>query len=108
MTTLQWLPAASYESRYGRDRAVPPLTARILARDSDGQVALFEVAGRSFGFSGHPGFKRAIAEDLVMEFEESPADAATTLATAHTVTRAIEDALVPIMTGLVQRTGWMD
>jgi len=61
----------------------------------------------AFGFAFHPGFKLAIAEDLIMEFEESPADTGQTLGELRGMSRRIEDALVPIMTGLVQVTGLM-
>jgi hypothetical protein len=46
-------------------------------------------------------------EDLIMEFDESPADAGPALEKLRLAQRPMEDALVPIMTGLVQLTGWM-
>ena len=42
-----------------------------------------------------------------MEFEEAPADPVPGLRDLRAAQRAIEDALVPIMTGLVQMTGLM-
>jgi len=48
-----------------------------------------------------------MAEDLVMEFEEAPEDPAPELQKLQTMVREIEDSLVPIMTGLVKITGWM-
>jgi hypothetical protein len=48
-----------------------------------------------------------MVEDLIMEFEESPADAQAQLEKLRAAQREMEDALVPIMTGLVQVTGWM-
>jgi hypothetical protein len=80
----------------------------VLARDESGRPALWQFGKRAFGFAGHPGLKVAMIEDLVMEFEESPADAGDALPRLRSVQRAIEDALVPIMTGLVRLTGWMD
>jgi hypothetical protein len=79
----------------------------VLARDAQGRVALFQVGKRAFGFAGHPGLKVAMVEDLVMEFEESPPDIDVALGALRAAQRAIEDALVPIMTGLVQATDWM-
>jgi GMP synthase-like glutamine amidotransferase len=93
---------------YGRDRPVPPPDARILAVDSAGRPALFQVGANALGFTGHPGVKAAIIEDLVMEFEEAPADPGPTLARLRDVQRALEDALVPIMTGVVQLFRWME
>ena len=57
--------------------------------------------------TGDPGLKTAMAEDLVMEFEEAPEDPAPTLQALQVMMREMEDSLVPIMTGLVKVTGWM-
>ncbi len=93
---------------YGRDRPEPPASARILARDAAGRPALFQVGASALGFTGHPGVKPAIIEDLIMEFDESPVDPATGLERLRTLQRSIEDALVPIMTGVVKVLGLMD
>jgi GMP synthase-like glutamine amidotransferase len=93
---------------YMRDRPVPPAYARILAEDEAGRPALFQIGENAFGFTGHPGFKPAIAEDLIMEFEENPPDPGPALERLRGMKRELEDALVPIMTGLIQRTGLMD
>jgi GMP synthase-like glutamine amidotransferase len=92
---------------YMRDRPVPPPGARVLAVDGRGRPALFQAGERCFGFCGHPGAKVAMLEDLVMEFEEAPADVAAGLERARAVQPELEDALVPIMAGLVQTTGLM-
>lgn len=49
-----------------------------------------------------------MVEDLVMEFDESAPDVGPGLARSWSVQRELEDALVPMMTGLVQIAGWMD
>jgi GMP synthase-like glutamine amidotransferase len=103
-----YLPETYPLAIYMRDRPVPPAGAEVLARDESGRPALWQFGKRAFGFAGHPGLKVAMIEDLVMEFEESPADAGDALPRLRSVQRAIEDALVPIMTGLVRLTGWMD
>ena len=92
---------------YARDRAVPPATARVLAADAEGAPALFQIGANSFGFAGHPGMKRGMIEDLVMEFEETPADLAAGLAAFATVQRALAEALSEIMVGLVKAAGLM-
>lgn len=93
---------------YQRDRAVPPAYAQILAEDESGQPALFQIGKNAFGFAGHPGFKLAMAEDLIMEFEEGPSnDTGPEFAKAQAMKTEIGDSLVQIMTGLVQITGWM-
>lgn len=93
---------------YGRDRPVLPHGADVLARDAAGRPALFQVGARALGFTGHPGTKPAIIEDLIMEFEEAPADPGPTLEQLRRVRVALEDALVPIMTGVVRILGLME
>lgn len=103
-----FLPESYPLVRYGRDRFVPPDSAEVMAVDERGEVALFRCGERAFGFSGHPGIKAAIVEDLVMEFAEGPTEPAESLAALRGLKDAIEDALVPIMTGLVRATGLME
>jgi GMP synthase-like glutamine amidotransferase len=93
---------------YMRDRPLPPPDATVLANDDAGRPALWQYGRVAFGFSSHPGLKLAMIEDLAMEFEESPPALGDGLARLRLAQRGLEDALVPIMTGLVQATGWMD
>lgn len=103
-----YLPSDYPLALYMRDWPRPPQDAAVLARDAQGRVALFQIGRRAWGFAGHPGLKVAMVEDLIMEFEESPPDIDGPLAALRATQRALEDALVPIMTGIVQLTGWMD
>ena len=93
---------------YMRDRPIPPADARILAVDQADRPALFQVGGNSLGFTGHPGAKLAMIEDLVMEFEETAVDPGPAMVALRARQREVEDALVHIMTGLVQVTGFMN
>ena len=94
--------------RYMRDVAAPPDYADVLAVDDEGAPVLFQIGKSAFGFSAHPGIKPAMIEDLVMEFDEAPkGDVAAELVKVAACKTKIEDALVPIMTGLIQHTGWM-
>jgi GMP synthase-like glutamine amidotransferase len=102
-----FLPARYPHAVYMRDRPVPPPDARILAVDEQDRPALFQVGANALGFTGHPGFKTAMAEDLIMEFEEAPDDPAPMLQQLQLLAREIEDALVPIMTGIIKVTGLM-
>lgn len=102
-----FLPERFPHVTYMRDRPVPPPEAQILAEDDRGRPAVFEVGGSALGFCGHPGFKTAMAEDLIMEFEEAPEDPAPTLQRLQLLVPEIEDALVPVMTGIVKVTGLM-
>lgn len=103
-----YLPLTSPHVVYMRDRPDPPAYARILARDESGHPAIFQIGQSAIGFTGHPGFKLAMAEDLVMEFEESPENPAPRFTALSQMKHEIEDALVPIMTGIIQLTGWMN
>lgn len=103
-----YLPPAYPLAIYMRDWPVPPASAVVLARDGDGRPALWQIGSRAFGFVGHPGLKVAMVEDLIMEFEEAPSDIHTELSRLRENQRALEDTLVPIMTGLVQQMGWME
>jgi GMP synthase-like glutamine amidotransferase len=103
-----YLPARYPLPLYQRDRAVPPPHAEVLAVDGKGRPALWQAGARALGFAGHPGLKVAMVEDLVMEFEEGPAEVAAGLAALRAAQRGIEDALVPIMTGVVSLMGWME
>ncbi|MBU1210549.1 MAG: hypothetical protein KJ587_04635 [Alphaproteobacteria bacterium] len=102
------LPAEFPIVTYGRDHAAPPDYAQILAVDGDGLPAVFQVGANAFGFSAHPGLRPAMIEDLIMEFDEVPPNISDILPTLASLGPKIEDALVPIMTGVIELTGWMD
>ena len=100
------LPEAFPHVVYMRDRPVPPDYADILARDAAGNAAVFQIGRRAFGFTSHPGIRRAMIEDLIMEFEAGPDDPGPGLDAIGAVQPRIEDALVAIMAGLVAAVGW--
>jgi GMP synthase-like glutamine amidotransferase len=102
-----FLPERFPHVSYLRDRPAPPPEAVLLAVDEQERPAVFQIGPNALGFTGHPGFKTAMAEDLIMEFEESPDDPAPQLQRLQMMMREIEDALVPIMTGIVSLTGLM-
>ena len=91
-----------------RDWPVPPDDALVLARDDRDRVSIFKVGNNAYGFVGNPGIKLGMVEDLVMEFEEVPDNAASELERLRALQPKLEDELVPIMTGLVQCTNLMD
>ena len=99
-------PSARSPTCQSAARPLPPAHAKVLAEDPRGRPALWQIGKSAFGFAGHPGLKVAMVEDLIMEFAEAPPDPGAELAKLRAATRAMEDALVPIMTGLVQLTGW--
>jgi GMP synthase-like glutamine amidotransferase len=102
-----FLPEEFFMVRYGRDRALPPPRAQILAHDGAGNPLVFQVGDNSFGFAGHPGVKSGIVEDLIMEFEEGPENAIAQLNELRAAHPELERGLHQIMIGLVERAGWM-
>lgn len=102
-----YLPPEMPHVVYMRDRPLPPSYAKTIAIDHLGRPAIFQIGDNVLGFTGHPGFKRAMAEDLIMEFEEAPDQPGTSLRALAGLNRTMEDALVPLMTGLIQVTGLM-
>ncbi|MFC1689076.1 type 1 glutamine amidotransferase [Pseudomonadota bacterium] len=102
-----FMPETFPHVSYMRDRPVLPGVARVLAEDAAGQAAVFQIGQNALGFTGHPGFKTAMAEDLIMEFEESPENPAPLLEQLQRMSKEVEDALVPLMTGIIKITGLM-
>jgi GMP synthase-like glutamine amidotransferase len=103
-----YLPVRFPIAVYMRDRVLLPDSATVLAVEDSGAPAVFQIGASTFGFTGHPGIKSAMVEDLIMEFDEAPDDCGETLETLRSRQREIEDAAVPIMTGLIQMTGLME
>jgi GMP synthase-like glutamine amidotransferase len=101
-----YLPQEYPLAIYMRDWPMPPPAAKVLAHDARGRPALWQFGANALGFAGHPGLKVAMVEDLIMEFEEAP-QIEPGLGQLRTVQRSIDDALVPLMTGVVQLMGWM-
>ena len=102
-----FLPETFAHVVYMRDFPELPGSAEVLAVDDRDRPAVFTIGGNSFGFTGNPGIKLGMVEDLIMEFEEVPEDAATGLEQLRGLQRRIEDELVRTMTGLVQCTSLM-
>jgi GMP synthase-like glutamine amidotransferase len=102
-----YLPETFNQVVYMRDWPVLPEHAVVLAKDNLGRPAVWQVGECAYGFSGNPGIKLGMVEDLIMEFEEVPADTAGQLEKLRALQPVLEDELVPIMTGLVQCTSLM-
>jgi GMP synthase-like glutamine amidotransferase len=102
-----YLPATFHQVVYMRDWPVLPDGASVLAEDDLGRPAVWQIGENAYGFSGNPGIKLGMVEDLIMEFEEVPADCAAQLDKLRPLQPVLEDELVPIMTGLVQCTSLM-
>jgi GMP synthase-like glutamine amidotransferase len=96
------LPESFPIAVYMRDRPALPAEARVLAVDSAAMPALFQIRDNCFGFLGHPGIKSAMVEDLIMEFDETPARTAEPLETLRGAQEEIARALGALMVGLVE------
>ena len=102
-----YLPETFNVAVYMRDWPVLPAGAVVLAVDNRDRPAVWQVGENAYGFSGNPGIKLGMVEDLIMEFEEVPVDSGAQLERLRALQPVLEDELVPIMTGLVQCTSLM-
>lgn len=102
-----FLPEAMPLTIYLRDAPVLPMGSEVLARGEGGEAMIFSVGANSLGFLGHPGMKRGMAEDLIMEFAETPDSTLDGLAALGAAQGRIAEALGPLMVGMMARTGWM-
>ena len=99
----QQMPLACYL----RDRPLLRPDVPVLMRGPDGQPLAFGERGKTLGILGHPGQKRGMAEDLIMEFAETPEDTITPLQALGAAQRDIAEALGPLMVAMVRHLGWM-
>ncbi|MDJ0750742.1 MAG: hypothetical protein QNJ11_14750 [Woeseiaceae bacterium] len=102
-----YLPERLTQVVYMRDWPRFPKRARTLAEDESGRPVAWQLGDNVFAFAGNPGVKLGMIEDLVMEFEEVPANTGEGLEKLREMQGLIEDELVPLMTGLVQCTSLM-
>ena len=102
-----YLPEQLTQVVYMRDWPCFPESAQTLAEDEFGRAVAWQLGDNVFAFAGNPGVKLGMIEDLVMEFEEVPANAAEGLEKLREIQGVIGDELVPLMTGLVQCTSLM-
>jgi GMP synthase-like glutamine amidotransferase len=102
-----YLPAEYPLAIYMRDWPVPPPGAEVLAVDEKERPVLWQLGEQALAFAGHPGLKVAMVEDLIMEFEDAPEQPGPGIERLRAAQRGLEDALVPVMTGVIRLTGWM-
>jgi GMP synthase-like glutamine amidotransferase len=92
---------------YLRDRFVLPSDATILCQSDAGTPLVFALRENAIGFLGHPGMKRGMAEDLIMEFAETPDETLLSLERLGAAQGAIAEALTGLMVTTIARCGWM-
>lgn len=105
--TLDAAPQQVPMACYLRDRPVPGADMRVVMTGAQGEVMGFTVGEKSLGILGHFGMKAGMAEDLIMEFAETPDDTLTGLAQLSAAQVAIAEALGPLMVRIVRHCGWM-
>lgn len=101
------LPPTFPMAWYLRDRPVLPEGAEVLATDEAGAPMIFSVNKNSIGCLGHPGIKRGMTEDLIMEFADTPEGTVEGLERLGREQGRIAEVLSSLMVGLIQHTGWM-
>jgi GMP synthase-like glutamine amidotransferase len=92
---------------YLRDRPVLPPGAQVLSENHAGAPMIFSVGETALGFLGHPGIKGGMAEDLIMEFAETPEETLLALQRLGAVQGQIAEALTGLMVATIARCGWM-
>jgi len=91
-----------------RDALVLPPDAATVAQTARGEPLIFVTRGNAVGLLGHPGAKRGMMEDLVMEFAETPENVLDGLEALVESQSGMAEALGPLMVGLVRCMGLMD
>ncbi len=99
----QHMPLACYL----RDRVVLRPDMPVLMTGPGAEVLAFGEPGKTLGILGHPGMKRGMAEDLIMEFAETPDDTLTGLTDLNLTQMAIAEALGPLMVAMTRHLGCM-
>jgi GMP synthase-like glutamine amidotransferase len=102
------LPERFPYAAYLRDTVVLPRDASVLAEDEHGAPLIFSIGDSALGFINHPGMKSAMAEDIIMEFDETPPDTPLALQKLRDAQHELVQVLSELMVGLVHQCGWMD
>ncbi len=102
------MPERMPHAVFMRDRCRLPDDAFVLAEDDNGgDPAIFRVGDNSLGFTGHPGFKAAMFEDLILECEDGPDDPLPVLEQVRAMQHDGAAVLSQLMVGIIQVTGLM-
>lgn len=99
------LPDTMPVAAYLRDAPVLPPGAEVFAVAENGAPAIFGVGANSIGFLGHPGAKRGMMEDLIMEFAETPDEVSASLQLLGEAQSEIAETLSSLVVGLTRRAG---
>jgi len=101
------MPKTFPHAIYTRDKAVVPKGAEILAVGENEQPLVFSINDNCLGFMGHPGMKSGMAEDLIMEFAQTPPDTVQALEALRKAQPEIAISLSEMMKGMIEQTKLM-
>ncbi len=102
-----YLPSEYPIVTFMRDAPAVPPGATVLAESKDGKPLLYQAHENCLGFSGHPGIKSAMIEDAIVQAPGYDFGDAAQLNEVRAHQKSLEDALVSMMIGIIQITGWM-
>ncbi len=102
-----YLPEEYPVVTFMRDAPGAPPESTVLAESEDGRPMLFQAHYNCLGFYGHPGIKTAMIEDAIVQAPGFELGDAAVLSEVRSCQTELENALVPLMTGIIQITGWM-
>ena len=80
---------------------------KMLSQFQNDTPAAFQFSDTCLGFVGHPGIKSAMIEDAVVQSNFSVPKSGEMLAKMREMQSSMENALVSIMVGIINFTGWM-
>lgn len=100
-----YMPESFPHAIYMRDRLVLPAGATVLAEGERGDPLVYSFNENCLGFVGHPGMKSGMAEDLIMEFSETPEETVPPLEDLRNAQGGIAIALSEMMIGFSKHTG---
>ncbi len=103
--TLFGWPERFAAALYLRDKPVLPPGAETLATDADGNPLAFRAGDNVLGFLFHPGAKRGMIEDLIMEFDDTPDGTVDSLAALGAAQAEIAEILSTAMPGFCRIAG---
>ena len=102
-----FLPVEFPVITFMRDAPLAPPGSAVLAESKDGSPMLFLAQENCLGFFGHPGIKSAMIEDAIVQAPAYDFGNSDVLSEIRCAQVELENALVSMMTGIIQITGWM-
>ena len=93
---------------YMRDFPSLPPEAKIISETENGSPALYQIYDNCLGFIGHPGIKSAMIEDSILQANAPLENCGEQFSILRRLQPELNKALITLMTGVIQYTGWMN